>query len=632
MAASRWRAVVRTPVGILALVSTGALVALAIFAPPLFGDLAKTMNVGGDGSANWLGVDALGRDVFARVLVAARLSLLMAVGATLIGVVVGVALGALPAVLGQRFGRFVGAFINLLVAFPALLLALFLAVVFGVGARGAMWAIGIAIAPDIARLTHTLTMSVAGLEYVSAAKILGVGRMRLLVRHVLPNVAEPLVIHAAVTMGGALLAFAGLSYLGLGVQPPDFDWGRLLNEGLDGIYTNPAAALAPGIALVLAGLTFNLLGDTLAQALGHPKPRHIKAGVGIRPLPAPALPQPADTGNGPLLRVADLRVTLPTDAGDRRLVDGVSFDVRPGEAVGIVGESGSGKSLTVMAAAGLVQYPLRVDADFVDFMGHDLRTTPSKTVREALGTTMAVIFQDPASALNPSSRVGRQLAEVATTHLHLKGDDAEVMAVERLRQVRIPGPEWRAKQYPHELSGGMRQRAMIGMALMGSPRLIIADEPTTASDVTIQAQLLDLLARVRRDSGAAVLLVSHDMAVISSFCERVLVMYGGALVEDLSVDELLEAPAHPYTAALLSTVPAAMGDPEQSLATIPGRPPDPHTRSIGCSFAPRCAYATTVCTEQSPPLESMGDGHRVACWHPLSAQPVSIRTDGSGHE
>jgi oligopeptide/dipeptide ABC transporter ATP-binding protein len=435
-------------------------------------------------------------------------------------------------------------------------------------------------------------------------------------------VAEPLVINAMVTTGVALLAFAGLSFLGLGVQPPSYDWGRMLDEGLDRIYSNPAAALAPGVAIILAGLTFNLVGDSVAQVLGH-RDRHQRRGGTSPDLTAtPHDHTSHDVGpDMPLLHVAELSVMLPDGIPEVALVHDVSFDVHAGEAIGIVGESGSGKSLTVMSIAQLVQHPLRVHAGRLEFMGQDLRRAPTPEIRRLLGTGLGVVFQDPASALNPTMRVGRQLSEVAETHLHLDRSAAAAMAIDRLRAVRISAPDECARQYPHELSGGMRQRAMLGIALMGTPRLLIADEPTTGLDVTIQAQILDLLDSVRSETQAAVLLVSHDIAVISGFCDRVLVMYAGTLVEDMPVERLLSGPAHPYTEALIATVPELTGDRSRPLATIPGRQPEPHSRPGGCPFSPRCAYATSKCAEV-PEAQVLEDGHRVACWHPLK---VAVR-------
>jgi peptide/nickel transport system permease protein len=309
-------------------------------------------------------------------------------------------------------------------------------------------------------------------------------------------------------------------------------------------------------------------------------------------------------------------VTFPTPEGPVSPVRGVSLAVRAGEIVGIVGESGSGKSLTALAIAQLVPAPGEVDAERLRLGGRELRALSESELRRLLGTSLAMVFQDPAASLNPALRIGRQLAEVAEVHGGASRGEAMQMAVDRLRTVRIPAPEQRARRFPHELSGGMRQRAMIAMGLMGSPRLIVADEPTSALDVTVQQQILRLLRRVSDETGAALIFISHDMAVVAELCGRVLVMYAGRVVEDVDVATLLTAPAHPYTRALLASVPEMATDRERPLATIPGRPPEPREVGAGCPFAPRCPVAGDRCREQVPTLQELVPGQRVACWYP----------------
>lgn len=619
--ATRWVAVLRTPLGISAVVLLGVIAALAIFAPMLWGDNASAVDTDaiqqGPSGEHLLGTDALGRDIFYRVLVAARLSLGLALLATAIGVVVGTLLGTAPSVLPRRLGRFCTAAVNIAVAFPGLLLALFFAVIFGVGTTGAVLAIGLATAPAFARLTQTLAASVAGRDYVDAARVAGVGRFRLLTRHVLPNIGEPLIVNATIGAGQALLAFAGLSFLGIGVQAPSYDWGRLLGEGLSRIYLNPGAALGPGVAVVIAGLAFNLFGEMVATVVGErtPAPR-------LGPAPRPAseqTPSSDSRSDDPVLHVQNLRVSFPTQAGWTTPVRGVSFSVRPGEAVGVVGESGSGKSLTALAASRLIERPGEVTADRLEFDGIPLLTTPERELRGLLGRSLAMVFQDPTTSFNPTRRVGRQLAEVAEEHQGATKRDAMARAVEKLTSVRVPAAQRRARQYPHEFSGGMRQRAMIAMGLMGTPKLVIADEPTTALDVTVQRQVLRLLGRVRADTEAAIVLISHDIAVISQSCDRVLVMYAGRIVEDVSASRLYDDAQHPYTRALLEVVPDLDTDRDQPLGVIPGRPPDPHRIPEGCAFADRCRFATDMCRSEDPQLLQINDRHRVACWNPVTA-------------
>ncbi|MEV0829329.1 dipeptide/oligopeptide/nickel ABC transporter permease/ATP-binding protein [Nonomuraea rubra] len=621
----------RRPVGLAGLGLLVIVLSVAVLGPILWGERATVVDTGnllaGPSAEHWIGTDNLGRDLFYRVLVATRLSILLALGATAISIVLGLVLGAAPMLAGPRLGRVVTWAVNVLVAFPGLLLVLFFAVVFGVGERGAALAVGLAGAPSFARLCHTLIAGVSERDYIAAARIAGVSRLRILRRHVLPNIAEPLIVNATMGAGGVLLSFAGLSFLGLGVQAPSYDWGKLMQDGLNGIYTNPLAALGPGFAVIVAGLAFNLTGEALATAFGlgevtgtARRGRIRTAASGTR---APAATAPAE---GTLLSVDDLRVTIPGAGRPIHAVRGVTFAVREGEAVGVVGESGSGKSMTALAVARLIEEPIRVEAGHLAFAGEDLLAAgDTASLRKRLGTSLAVVFQDPMTSFNPAHRVGPQLAEVSRFHQGLSRKAAFARAVDRLRAVRIREPGRRARQHPFEFSGGMRQRAMIGMGLMGTPRLIIADEPTTALDVTVQQQVLGLLAEVRRDTGAALLLISHDVSVVTDVCDRVLVMYAGRIVEELPAQGLRTLARHPYTRALVAAVPDMETDLTRPLAVIPGLPVDPAHVPAGCAFAARCPLADDHCRSAEPVLEADPAGNRVACHK--AGQPLPARTE-----
>ncbi|CRK61996.1 Oligopeptide transport system permease protein OppB (TC 3.A.1.5.1) [Alloactinosynnema sp. L-07] len=629
-----WSRVVRTPLGLTATVLVGVVLALAFLGPILWAEGAEAVDTADmlapPSGEHWAGTDNLGRDLFLRVLVASRLSIVLALLAGLIALTVGVLLGAAPFLLGRTSGRLVTAAVNIAVAFPGILLALFFAVVFGVGATGAVLAIGLAGAPAFARLTSTLVAGVAARDYVAAARTAGIGKARVLVRHVLPNIAEPLVVNASIGTGNALLSFAGLSFLGLGVQSPAYDWGRLLYDGTAAIYVNPAAALVPGVAVVLAGLAFNLFGESVAKALG------VSVGVGPRVRNTPRAKQAAPVNDSRasssdvVLDVRDLEVTFPGESGPVRPVRAVSFQVRRGEGVGIVGESGSGKSMTALAVTRLVADHGRVDAARLELLGHDLLSADTAVRRRRLGTEVSVVFQDPITALNPARRIGGQLAEVAVHHQGMGRREAMGRAVDRLTAVGIADADTRVRQHPHEFSGGMRQRAMIGMGLMGSPALIVADEPTTALDVVIQRQVLDLLGAIRAADDVALLLISHDITVVGEVCDRVLVMYAGRIVEDLPAGHLATAARHPYTRALVEAVPDMATDLARPLATIPGRPVAPADVPAGCAYADRCALADARCRVEDPPLATDPEhpsDHRVACWHPSEPMRADQSTD-----
>ncbi|MFI5429552.1 dipeptide/oligopeptide/nickel ABC transporter permease/ATP-binding protein [Aeromicrobium sp. UC242_57] len=616
-----WPQVLRTPVGIVGVALLTILVVLAVVAPILWGDRATATDtqdiLSGPSAEHWAGTDNLGRDIFFRTLVATRLSIVLTLLATGLGVGLGLLLGLAPLLLPRRLGRLMVAFFNVLLGFPSLLMVLFLAVILGVSTSSAVLAIGVAIAAPFARLAHALAAGIAERDYVAAARISGVHPVRIIVRHVLPNVAEPLVVNATVTASSVLLAFGGLSFLGIGVQPPQYDWGRLMQDGLLSIYTNPLAVLLPGIAFVLTGLAFNLTGEAAAGTFGA-KSRSTATWSSTAMAPAIVRPEPAaDAGNArdaDVLDVRDLHVSFPGPDGPISPVRGVSITLRTGEAVGIVGESGSGKSMTALAIAQLVEEPGRVAAERLTFCETDLQSGAPSSHDALLGTSLAVVFQDPMTSLNPVMRVGTQLAEGARRHQGLTRQEASARAVDRLRAVHLDDPERRARQHPHEFSGGMRQRTMIGMGLMGTPRLIVADEPTTALDMTVQRQVLDLLQETRRDHGTAVLLISHDISVVSSVCDRVLVMYAGRIVEDLPSADLRTRARHPYTRALIGAVPDMTTDLDAPLATIPGQPVDPRHVPEGCAYAARCPLASERCRQEDPALESDAIGS-VACWH-----------------
>ena len=321
-----------------------------------------------------------------------------------------------------------------------------------------------------------------------------------------------------------------------------------------------------------------------------------------------------------LLSVEGLCVEVETGRGRVRLIDDISFRVAPGEVLGLVGESGCGKSVTAMSVLRLMpEPPSRIAAGTIRFGGSDLAHLDRRRMRGVRGSQIGMIFQEPMTSLNPTFSVGWQLGEALRLHTRLRGAALRARLVEALGMVGIGAPERRLAQYPHELSGGLRQRVMIAMALACGPKLLIADEPTTALDVTVQLQILELLARLRRETGMAVLLITHDLGVISGYADRVAVMYAGRIVETALAAELFRRPRHPYTGALLAARPRLTG-PREALAAIPGTVPPPHARPAGCPFVTRCPRSTGRCAAEMPPLAPEGGqaaGHNVACWHPL---------------
>jgi peptide/nickel transport system permease protein len=572
-----------TPRGIAAALGAIIIIIIALIAPLVWGTAADTNSVadrlGGPSLAHPFGTDELGRDIFARVLVATRLSVLLALGATAIAVIGGVLLGTVATVLPRPLRRLVSALIDILLSFPWLLLTLFFSVIWGASAMGAMLAVGFAGVPTFARLTYTLASSLMGRDYVRAARILSVGPVGILTRHIAPNILPPLFVNAAVHASATLLSFAGLSFLGLGVQAPEYDWGRLLGLGIERIYANPMAAIGPGLALVFCGLVFTLIGETFNEG---PRRRLLRVpGAQQRAKAARAssiVDHRAAVAAGkttPVVDVRDLRVGFPDRTGQiTGRVHGVSLTIMPGEIVGVVGESGSGKSVTAMAIAGLLGPEARTTAGSLTFDGIDMTATPTPDEQHTLGVELAMVFQDPLTSLNPALSIGLQLREVSEVHEGLTRAQADQRAREALEAVHVPLAVKRLRQFPHELSGGMRQRAMIGMGLMGTPRLLIADEPTTALDVTVQRQVLRVLHDAQRLTGSAILLISHDIALVSGFCDRILVMKDGHIVEQLDAAKLHEA-VHPYTRGLIACVPDMTSDRTVPLPVIGASTPVP---------------------------------------------------------
>ncbi len=316
-----------------------------------------------------------------------------------------------------------------------------------------------------------------------------------------------------------------------------------------------------------------------------------------------------------LLEIENLSVEFPTSQGTLRAVDRIDLTLEEGEVLGVVGESGSGKSVTMLALMGLVGYPGRVRADKLRFDGRDLLTLSARERRQLTGKDVAMIFQEPSTSLNPCFTIGFQLAETLRKHEGMDGKAAKRRSIELLEQVGIPAPESRLKAFPHQMSGGMNQRVMIAMAIACNPRLLIADEPTTALDVTIQAQILDLLMSLQRERNMALVLITHNMGVVAETAQRIMVMYAGQIMEERKVDALFSNPQHPYSAALLAALPER-SEHATRLATIPGMVPGLNDRPKGCLFSPRCAYATEHSRNVRPELRDWADG-RVRCHYPL---------------
>lgn len=574
------------------------------------------------GANAWFGADGQGRDLFSLVLHGARPSLLLGLVVTAIAASVGGFLGLVAGYFRGRVDAIVMGGTDIMLAFPGLIL---LAALTGTIGRE-LWVLTMGFVilgiPPYARIVRGVTLSIGNREFVEAARAMGAGRWRILAREIVPNVVMPTLSFAFLGFAIVIVAEGGLAFIGLSLD--QVTWGVLIADGARVINEAGHLALIPATAMFLTILALNLVSDKLSQPSAPPvsRPRsrgdaddHAESIVEV----------------GGLLTITDLRTDLLTDTGTVRPVDGVSLTVRPGTTVGIVGESGSGKTMLIRSVLGTFALVEARRQGRIELDGVDLLSATDRERRRILGTEIGVVFQNPLTALNPVRTIGSQLAETMRVHLRLGRADARRRAVELLRAVEVPEPRLRVKQYPHELSGGMRQRVTIAMALANEPRLLLADEPTTALDVTIQEQILRLLRRVQNERDMAMVLVSHDLAVVRGWADEIAVFYAGQIVERGPAAQVFARPRMRYTEALLESTPSISPDGDGGdLATIEGQPPLLTDRPTGCRFADRCRWAQARCFEERPPLtESGSPGHAFACWFPVG-HPDARQRDHTG--
>jgi peptide/nickel transport system ATP-binding protein/peptide/nickel transport system permease protein len=599
-----WRRFRHHRPGMVGLVLLLIVIGMAVFAPFVApyppqeqSDLINTP----PSSEHWLGTDDLGRDLFSRVVYGARTSLVASAGIVGLAVALALPLALIAGYAGGWSDAVIGRVTDAMFAFPPLILALALVSLRGRSLVNLIFAVGIVFVPSLVRLIRGQVLAVRQETYIEAAQSTGTRSGRIAVRHVLPNVASPLIIQVAVSFGFALLAEAGLSFLGFGAAPPTPTWGGMLRRSFDYVLVVPWQIFVAGGAITLTVLAYNLIGDGLRDALGRAAP--------VAPRPDDALPvelgAPRDDA---LVEVRQLSIEFASGDHWVRVVDGVDLTLAPGRTLGLVGESGCGKTVTALALMGLLPRRTgRVATGSIRFDGRELVDLAPGALRAVRGQQMAMIFQEPDTSLNPAFTVGDQIAEMVRVHRKLGRRASRLAAIEALERVEIPSPASRYRAYPHELSGGMRQRAMIAMALVCQPRVLLADEPTTALDVTIQAQILELLASLRDELGMAMIFVTHDLGVVAEIADDVAVMYAGQIVEQAPVEDLFARPRHPYTEALVRALPQS-AVPGQRLATIPGQVPDPAAWPTGCRFADRCGYVEDRCRAAAVELTSTGAG------------------------
>ncbi|MEC5185871.1 MULTISPECIES: dipeptide/oligopeptide/nickel ABC transporter permease/ATP-binding protein [Cryobacterium] len=594
-----------------ALAFFGLVVLLAVLAPVIapFDPLKSGIPALPPSFEHLFGTDRNGRDIFSRLLYGARFSLAIGLGATSLALIAGAIIGSIAATASKWLSETIMRILDIIMSFPGIALAIVFVAVFGKELPILICTIAFLYVPQIARIVRANVMAQFGEDYVSAERVMGARLPHILFWHVARNCAAPIMVFVTVLVADAIVFEASLSFIGAGVQDPAPSWGNVISSGRNLLLSGGWwATFFPGMLILITVLSLNILAEGLTDALVKPAAKNAKAvaavsaadsatttTVSVVETAAASVPLEMHlaqlrliestrtdrlvyTGDAaPLLEVKNLSIRFPNRHGDIAIVDNVSFSVRPSETMALVGESGCGKSITSLAIMGLLPDTAEITGQIL-FEGRDLLTMPRKERQALLGHEMAMVYQDALSSLNPSMLVSTQLGQLIK-----RGGTRS--ATELLELVGLD-PVRTLKSYPHELSGGQRQRVLIAMALTRDPKLIVADEPTTALDVTVQAQVIDLLNDLREKLGFAMVFVSHDLALVAELAHRITVMYAGQVVESAPTTALLMSPRHEYTRGLLGSV-LSIEDGATRLHQIPGTVPSPRDFATGDRFAPR---------------------------------------------
>ena len=597
----------RRPVAVCATAFLAVLVVVSVAAPlfapynPEAQDLTRVLS--GPSTHNLLGTDTLGRDVLSRLIYGGRRSLLSIVEGLVVVMLLGIQLGLAAGYLGGWTDRVLSRVGEMVMAIPAIVLILVVLAAVPHNEDVAMLTFGVLGTPTVMRVVRGATLQVRRDLYIQAARVSGLTHLRIVTRHILPRVTGPVIVQASLFSAYALLFETGIAYLGLTGNPEAPTWGGMIAEASTVIEQQSWLLVPPGALVALTILALGLLGNGIRDVAvvddvaTRPRRAALRASTALKS----AQVDHRDVRPDRLIVVSDLEVVLRNRGGTTPIVAGVSFDIRHGETVGLVGESGCGKSVTALALLRLLPNGLETTAGRALWEGRDILGMPEGEFNDLRGCTFAYVSQDAQASLDPTFTVSSQLSEAIRHHERLSRRAAKERALELLRLVEFSEPQRVARARANELSGGMAQRVAIALALSGHPRLLIADEPTTALDVTVQAEILALLRRLQSETGMSLLLITHNWGVVADICDRTLVMYAGQVVEQSPAQSMFDLPLHPYTRGLLQSHPS-LAVAHSHLKTIPGNVPSPGSWPDGCRFAPRCPYVAAKCRADEIPL------------------------------
>jgi peptide/nickel transport system permease protein len=582
-----------------------------------------TAVLSGPTAAHWLGTDELGRDILSRIFAAAAGTL----GTSMLTVIVGVGLGTVLAMLaagaGERTEAVISRVTEVMMSLPGTVIILAVIGAVGTNIPVVMAILGVLMSAGVYRVILGQAKSLQSQLYVDAAKVDGVSPLRISLRHVLPGLANTIVVQAALIFAVGMLIQAGLAFIGFGPPIPQPSWGGMIQGASQHVYDAPWMMVPTGAVLALTVLSANAIGNALGKAPNAAAPhlpsaaarrQRAKAVAAIAAAPVHVTDDGAPGGETAKGTLSVRNLSVGVDNGVRLVTD-VSFDVRQGTVLGLVGESGCGKTMTALSLLGLLPSGVSVTGGQILWNGRNLAATTDKDMESVRGREIALISQEPMRALDPMFTVGYQLTATIRRLRGMGKAEARKEALSLLEKVGIVDAARILKTYPHQISGGMAQRVAIALALSGKPKLLVADEPTTALDVTVQAEILSLLRALVKDTGMSVVMVTHDLGVVADICDQVAVMYAGQVVENGRTAAILDSPRHPYTLALLAADPHAnhADSMPERLATISGQVPQPKDWPSGCRFAARCQFAGSACLEPVPLLPSGAGEGLVRC-------------------